>query len=68
MTRRCFTAIRRPLSLSLATMAAAIPLILSACDKTASERKTSTTTTTTGPEGTKKTTETTDKKVETAPK
>ncbi len=66
MTR--FAAIRRPINLSFAAIIALVPLSLAGCDRTESDKKTSTTTTTQTPEGTKTTTETTEKKIETSPK
>ena len=62
------TRIRKPMCASLAVLILALPLTLVACDQVESKKKTTTTTTTQTPEGTKKTTETTEKKVETNPK
>jgi hypothetical protein len=45
-----------------------LPLAMVGCDQTQSEQKSTTTTTTKTPEGTKKTTETTEHKVEQNPK
>ena len=57
---------KRTLSLGLATVILALPLV--GCDKTESRQKSETTTTTKTPEGTKKTTETVERKVESNPK
>lgn len=50
---------------SAAVFLVAVPFALQGCDKDVSTRKTTTTKTTETPEGVKKTTETTEKKVET---
>jgi hypothetical protein len=58
---------RRPITLALTAAILALPL--AACERTESHQKTTTTKTTETPDGgTKKTTETTEKKVETQPK
>ena len=62
---------RRPIALSLAGAIVALPLALalSGCDRTESKSKTTSTRTSETPDGgVKKTTETTEKKVETTPK
>jgi hypothetical protein len=51
--------------LCLAGVVAALPLALAACNKEESKSKTTTTHVTDTPDGTKKTTETTERKVET---
>jgi len=51
-----------------ASVIAALPLALGACDKTVESKKTTTTKTTQTPEGTRTTTETTKRTVETEPK
>ena len=58
-------ALRLPLALGIAAIALGTPLALSGCDKDVNSSKSTKTTTTTTPDGTKKTTETTEKKVET---
>jgi hypothetical protein len=60
---RCVTALAG--SAYLAGVLLGVPLVLTACDKETSSSKTTTTRTTETPEGTKKTTETVEKKVET---
>lgn len=50
------------------TVLTSLPLALTACDKETSKEKTTTTKTTETPDGTKKTTETHEKKVETEKK
>jgi len=57
-----------PVALAIFAFAVAAPLSLTACDKEVSTQKTSTTKVTETPEGTKKTTETVEKKVETQKK
>ena len=61
-------ALRLPLTLGIAAIALGTPLALSGCDKDENSSKTTKTTTTTTPDGVKKTTETTEKKVETEKK
>jgi hypothetical protein len=63
LTRRAMTLWTHPLC--LAAVLAAIPLTLAACNKDESKSRTTTTKTTSTPDGAKKTTETTEKKVET---
>lgn len=53
------------MKLGLAALVCGLPLALVACDKETSTQKSSTTKVTETPEGTKKTTETVEKKVET---
>lgn len=55
-------------ALTLASIILGMPLVLVACDKDTSTSKTTTTKTTSTPEGVKRTTETTEKKVETEQK
>ncbi len=59
---------RRLLSGALGTAMLATPCALAACNNDENSSKTTTTKTTVTPEGVKKTTETTEKKVETQPK
>jgi len=57
-----------PIALAIFAFAVAAPLSLTACDKEVSTQKSSTTKVTETPEGTKKTTETVERKVETEKK
>jgi hypothetical protein len=59
---------KRACSLTLSAAIFLLPLAMVGCDQTESKQKSETTTTTKTPEGTKKTTETTEHKVETNPK
>ncbi len=60
--------VRIPLALCIAAFTVATPFALIGCDKEGSTSKSTTTKTTVTPEGVKKTTETTEKKVETEKK
>ncbi|MGH7244611.1 MAG: hypothetical protein ACREJD_14460 [Phycisphaerales bacterium] len=60
--------LRKRLTIAALVLFTAAPLALTACDKDVSTQKSSTTKVTETPEGTKKTTETVEKKVETEKK
>lgn len=68
MTNGTKDSLKRGLLLAAVAGAMAMPLALSACDKTESRTKEKTTTVKETPTETQKTTETTEKKVETTPK